>query len=70
MNRFREQGFIEYNGRIRVYKSPLNVILLDQPSEQNSESVPLLETEEGQRAKRRGAAIALRKGTAVGLKIR
>jgi CRP/FNR family transcriptional regulator, cyclic AMP receptor protein len=44
MNRFREHGFIEYNGRIRVHKSLLNVILHDQPSEQNSESAPLLET--------------------------
>jgi CRP-like cAMP-binding protein len=29
MNRFRKLGFIEYNGRIRVHKSLLNVILLD-----------------------------------------
>jgi CRP-like cAMP-binding protein len=30
MNRFRQHGFIEYNGRIRVHKSLLNVILSDQ----------------------------------------
>jgi len=30
MNRFRKMGFIEYNGRIRVHKSLLNVILHDQ----------------------------------------
>jgi len=30
MNRFRQLGFIEYNGRIRVHKSLLNVILHDQ----------------------------------------
>lgn len=30
MNRFRELGFIEYNGRIRVHRSLLNVVLLDQ----------------------------------------
>jgi hypothetical protein len=30
MNRFRKLGFISYNGRIRVYKSLLNVVLLDQ----------------------------------------
>ena len=30
MNRFRKLGFIEYNGRIRVHKSLLNVILHDQ----------------------------------------
>ena len=29
MNRFRKLGFIEYNGRIRVHKSLLNVILLE-----------------------------------------
>jgi CRP/FNR family cyclic AMP-dependent transcriptional regulator len=30
MNRFRKLGFIEYDGRIRVHKSLLNVILHDQ----------------------------------------
>jgi CRP-like cAMP-binding protein len=29
MNRFRKLGFIEYNGRIKVHKSLLNVVLLD-----------------------------------------
>ena len=29
MNRFRKLGFIEYNGRIRVHKSLLNIILHD-----------------------------------------
>ena len=29
MNRFRELGFIEYNGVIKVHKSLLNVILHD-----------------------------------------
>ena len=29
MNRFRKLGFIEYNGRIRVHQSLLNVILLE-----------------------------------------
>jgi CRP/FNR family cyclic AMP-dependent transcriptional regulator len=29
MNRFRRLGFIEYNGRIRVHKSLLNVVLHD-----------------------------------------
>jgi len=42
MNRFRKLGFIEYNGRIRVRKSLLNVILYDQPFEQNAVSAPLL----------------------------
>jgi CRP/FNR family transcriptional regulator, cyclic AMP receptor protein len=29
MNRFRKLGFIEYNGRIRVHKALLNVVLHD-----------------------------------------
>jgi len=37
MNRFRKLGFIDYNGRIRVHKSLLNVVLHDQLPEQNSE---------------------------------
>ena len=42
MNRFRKMGFIEYNGRIQVHKSLLNVVLHDQPSEENATSAPLL----------------------------
>jgi hypothetical protein len=30
MNRFRKLGFIDYNGRIRVNKSLLNIILHDK----------------------------------------
>jgi CRP-like cAMP-binding protein len=41
MNRFRRLGFIEYNGRIRVHKSLLNVILHDQLPEQNAEKPPI-----------------------------
>jgi CRP-like cAMP-binding protein len=37
MNRFRKLGLIEYNGRIRVHKSLLNVILLEQSTERNPE---------------------------------
>jgi CRP-like cAMP-binding protein len=37
MNRFRKLGFVEYNGRIKVHKSLLNVVLLDQLSERNPE---------------------------------
>lgn len=33
MNRFRKLGFIDYDGRIRVHKSLLNVVLHDQVSE-------------------------------------
>jgi Crp-like helix-turn-helix domain len=43
MNRFRKMGFIEYNGRIQVHKSLLNVILHDQLPEQNAEKPPIVE---------------------------
>ena len=36
MNRFRKLGFLEYNGRIRVHKSLLNVILHDQLPDDNA----------------------------------
>ncbi len=36
MNRFRKLGFIEYNGRIHVHKSLLNVVLHDQFMGHNS----------------------------------
>jgi CRP/FNR family transcriptional regulator, cyclic AMP receptor protein len=36
MNRFRKLGLIEYNGRIRVHKSLLNVILHDQLPDDNA----------------------------------
>ena len=55
MNRFREHGFIEYNGRIRVHKSLLNVILHDEHSEENSTSASL-----ANRPKRRSKAAAKR----------
>jgi CRP-like cAMP-binding protein len=41
MNRFRALGFISYNGRIQVHKSLLNVVLLDQLPEHNSEKPPV-----------------------------
>ena len=37
MNRFRKLGFVDYNGRIRVHKSLLNVILHDQLPDDNAE---------------------------------
>jgi CRP/FNR family cyclic AMP-dependent transcriptional regulator len=43
MNRFRKLGLIDYNGRIHVYKSLLNVVLLDQMPEQNAAKPSLLE---------------------------
>ena len=43
MNRFRALGYIDYNGRIQVNKSLLNVVLLDQLPEHNSQ-MPALPT--------------------------
>jgi CRP-like cAMP-binding protein len=40
MNRFRKLGLIEYNGRIQVHKSLLNVVLHDQFPERNPERPP------------------------------
>lgn len=37
MNRFRKLGYIDYNGRIQVHKSLLNVVLLEQLPEKSSE---------------------------------
>ena len=37
MNRFRKLGLLEYNGRIRVHKSLLNVVLHDEFTERNPE---------------------------------
>lgn len=36
MNRFRKLGFLEYNGRIRVHKSLLKVILHDRTPDDNA----------------------------------
>jgi CRP/FNR family cyclic AMP-dependent transcriptional regulator len=38
MNRFRKLGFVEYNGRIKVHKSLLNVVLHDHLPEQNAKN--------------------------------
>ncbi len=43
MNRFRKLGYIHYNGRIRVHKSLLNVVLHDQLPEQNASSPKMLD---------------------------
>jgi CRP/FNR family cyclic AMP-dependent transcriptional regulator len=64
MNRFRDHGFIEYNGRIRVHKSLLNVILHDRSFEQNSVSAPLVEAGPGQ------SETALKRAAVVGVKVR
>jgi hypothetical protein len=43
MNRFRKLGYISYDGRIRVHKSLLNVVLHDQLPEQNASRPKLLD---------------------------
>jgi CRP-like cAMP-binding protein len=40
MNRFRKHGFIEYNGRIKVHKSLLSVVLLDRLPIRKRERLP------------------------------
>jgi CRP/FNR family transcriptional regulator, cyclic AMP receptor protein len=40
MNRFRQLGFIEYDGRIRVHKSLLNVVLHDRLPERDADNLP------------------------------
>jgi CRP/FNR family cyclic AMP-dependent transcriptional regulator len=49
MNRFRKHGFVEYNGRIRVHRSLLNIVLHDQLSytTANSISFPVVDTSKG-----------------------
>jgi CRP/FNR family transcriptional regulator, cyclic AMP receptor protein len=42
MNRFRKLGFVEYNGRIRVHKSLLNIVLHDAGAGGNAVSAPLI----------------------------
>jgi CRP/FNR family cyclic AMP-dependent transcriptional regulator len=44
MNRFRQLGFIEYNGRIRVHKSLMNVVLHDRLPETKPEKISGLAT--------------------------
>ena len=57
MNRFRKLGFIDYNGRIRVHKSLLNVVLHDQLPENNAASPSLVGTpDNGTKPGRRRAA--------------
>ncbi len=52
MNRFRKLGFIDYNGRIKVRKSLLNVILHDNQAGQNTTSPAMPGVSERKPAKR------------------
>jgi len=43
MNRFRKLGYIDYNGRISVHRSLLNVVLHDELPEENASRPKLLD---------------------------
>jgi CRP/FNR family cyclic AMP-dependent transcriptional regulator len=60
MNRFRKLGFIEYNGRIRVHKSLLNIVLHDPVPEGSAPGAPLLDAaeDESEQAKRATARVS------------
>jgi CRP/FNR family cyclic AMP-dependent transcriptional regulator len=47
MNRFRKLGYVSYNGRIRVHKSLLTMVLEDQLPEQNASRPKLLDPPPG-----------------------
>ena len=64
MNKFRQLGFIEYNGRVRVHKSLLNVILQDVSSEENAVCAPLVETGHAK------SETALKRAAGIGIKVR
>lgn len=57
MNRFRKLGFIEYNGRIHVHKSLLNVVLHDKLPEQTATRPVLLDPEPTRAEKKKRAKI-------------
>ena len=38
MNKFRKLGFIEYNGKLEVHNSLLNVVLHDKPEVQTMDA--------------------------------
>jgi CRP/FNR family transcriptional regulator, cyclic AMP receptor protein len=37
MNKFRKQGYIDYNGKIEVHRSLLDAVLRDKPQIQQDE---------------------------------
>jgi len=47
MNRFRKLGYLEYNGRIRVHTSLLNMVLHDELPEENTSRPRLLDPPPG-----------------------
>jgi CRP/FNR family transcriptional regulator, cyclic AMP receptor protein len=69
MNRFRKLGYIEYQGRIRVHKSLLNIVLRDQLPEENSSRPVLLERRRVIRAQPSEPALRERQRTSESLKL-
>jgi CRP-like cAMP-binding protein len=58
MNRFRKLGYIEYNGRIRVNKSLLDMVLHDELPEENASRPKLLDpTRTASQASRRARIV-------------
>jgi len=41
MNRFRKMGYIEYNGKVKVHNSLLNIILHDQSQKSSAKNMPV-----------------------------
>jgi CRP/FNR family cyclic AMP-dependent transcriptional regulator len=58
MNRFRKLGYIEYNGRILVNKSLLNMVLLDELPEENATRPKLLDPPPSHRRTARRSKLA------------
>jgi len=56
MNRFRRLGYINYNGRIHVHKSLLNVVLHDHLPEQRTKRPVVVETAAQRKKKDRAEA--------------
>jgi CRP/FNR family cyclic AMP-dependent transcriptional regulator len=57
MNRFRRLGYIDYNGRIHVYKSLLNVVLHDTLPEQTATRPVLLDKAGAEKKIRKGRTV-------------
>ena len=58
MNRFRKLGYIEYNGRIRVHTSLLNMVLHDALPEENAQRPVLLDPPPSRKRSARRAMLA------------
>ena len=61
MNRFRKLGLIDYNGRIRVHKSLLNVILHDQMPDENARKPDVMQPSQSRRKPAKRKSVASRK---------